>query len=578
MQTSLLTTIIQSEGDVVVARQRAKQIAALLGFDGQNQTQIATAVSEIARNAFNYAGGGAVRYFVNSQDGMFMIQVTDQGPGIADLDAVLAGLYTSKTGMGVGILGARRLMDGFAIESTRGQGTVVTLSKQLPAGRSFSRHSLAQVADELIRQTPDGLPHELHSQNRELMQTLTELQRRQEELEQLNRELEDTNRGVLALYTELDERAERLRRADEVKSRFLSNMSHEFRTPLNSIIALTRLLLSRADGELEGEQERQVTYIRKAAENLSEMVNDLLDLAKVEAGKISVHVEPFDIANLFSALRGMMRPLLTNPAVILHFNEAEGLPDLSTDEGKVSQILRNLIANALKFTEDGSVTVSAELSDDSKAIVFKVADTGIGIEPENQERIFQEFGQLDSPIQRRVKGTGLGLPLSRRLAELLGGSLTVESTPGVGSTFCATIPIVYPGLPELVVRSVEEKPLILLIDDEEIARYIFRNWLSQVGYRLAEASGGREGLEKARQQLPAVILLDLMMPDINGFEVLDMLKADPLTAAIPVVVATSKSLAEDEVARLERQAAAILSKANTSPDAVLKQIEAVFVK
>jgi CheY-like chemotaxis protein len=222
------------------------------------------------------------------------------------------------------------------------------------------------------------------------------------------------------------------------------------------------------------------------------------------------------------------------------------------------------------------VTVSAALSDEGNAVVFKVADTGIGIEPENQERIFQEFGQLDSPIQRRVKGTGLGLPLSRRLAELLGGSLTVESAPGVGSTFCATIPIIYPHLIIPPAATPAQEPLILLIDDEEIARYIFRNWLTHSGYRLSEAGGALEGLEIARRQLPALIFLDLMMPDVNGFQLLDMLKGDPLTAGIPVVVVTSKPLEEDELARLHQQTAAILSKASTSPDLVLKQIKAVL--
>lgn len=576
MQTPILTTIVQNEGDVVIARQRAKQIAALLGLDTQNQTRVATAVSEIARNAFNYAGSGVVKYFVDNQARTLTIQVADEGPGIADLDAVLAGLYRSTTGMGLGILGARRLMDGFTIESGPGQGTVVTLTKALPPGRTLSRQAITQLTQELARQTPETLSHELQSQNQELLHTLTELHRRQEELEQLNRELEDTNRGVLALYTELDERAERLRRADEVKSRFLSNMSHEFRTPLNSIIALSHLLLTGADGELVPEQAKQVTYIRRAAENLSEMVNDLLDLAKVEAGKITIHPESFTIADLFSALRGMMRPLLTNPAVTLHFDEPEGLPILQTDEGKVSQILRNLISNALKFTESGSVNVSASYAADRKAIVFAVADTGIGIETENQERIFQEFGQLDNPIQRRVKGTGLGLPLSRRLAELLGGSLTVESTPNEGSTFYATIPIVYPQLPAAPAEGATESPLILLIDDEEVARYIFRTWLSQSGYRLSEASNGLEGLQKAREQLPALIFLDLMMPGVSGFQFLDMLRADAATADIPVVVVTSMPLNEAELDRLRSQTAAILSKTNTSPEMVLNQIKAVL--
>src|SRR5262249_47666402 len=161
------------------------------------------------------------------------------------------------------------------------------------------------------------------------------------------------------LYAELDEKADHLRRADALKTKFLSNMSHEFRTPVNSILALSRMLLERTDGELTAEQARQITFIRKAAEGLSELVNDLLDLAKVEAGKITVHPVEFEVGNLFGALRGMLRPLLVSESVALVFEAPEGLPVLRTDEGKVSQILRNFISNALKFTEHGEVRVSA---------------------------------------------------------------------------------------------------------------------------------------------------------------------------------------------------------------------------
>lgn len=574
VQTSLLTTIIQTEDDIVVARQRAKQIAALLGFDPQNQTRIATAVSEIARNAFHYAGGGVAKYLIDSSKRLFIVRVSDEGAGIVDLEDVLAGVYQSPTGMGAGIVGARRLMDEFAIQSSPGKGTVVSLGKRIPAERALSRQDTSRLVEELARETPNTLPQALQSQNRELLHSLTELHRRQEELQELNRELEDTNRGVLALYAELDERAERLRRADEVKSRFLSHMSHEFRTPLNSIMALAHLLLTHADGELTAEQEKQVGFIRRAAENLAEMVNDLLDLAKVEAGKISIQVETFTVTDLFSALRGMMRPLLLNPAVQLLFDDPGDLPTMHTDEGKVSQILRNLISNALKFTESGTVRVSAEATADGGAIIFSVADSGIGIAPENLERVFQEFGQLDSPIQRRVKGTGLGLPLSRKLAELLAGSLTVESEPAVGSTFYATIPTVYARLSPQPAAGARKT--ILLVDDEEIARYVLRNWLLRSGFGLLEASSGQDGLAQARQHLPALIFLDLMMPDMNGFEVLKELKADPATRDIPVVIVTSKPLVGEEQMQLEAQAKAILSKATTSPEVVLREIESIL--
>jgi signal transduction histidine kinase len=218
-------------------------------------------------------------------------------------------------------------------------------------------------------------------------------------------------------------------------------MSHEFRTPLNSILALSRILLDRMDGPLTDEQERQIEFIRRAADDLSELVNDLLDLAKVEAGKIVIRPAECTIDKLFGALRGMLRPLLVNPSVTLVFEEAADLPPITTDEAKVSQIVRNFISNALKFTEQGEVRVSARLTSDGAAVAIAVADTGIGIAPDDQDAIFEEFVQLDHQAQRRVKGTGLGLPLCRRLAGLLGGTVTVESQPGLGSTFAFSLPL-----------------------------------------------------------------------------------------------------------------------------------------
>src|SRR2546428_10646419 len=222
-------------------------------------------------------------------------------------------------------------------------------------------------------------------------------------------------------------------------------MAHEFRTPLTSIQAPTRLLLERSDGGLTSERPRQVEFIRKAAQDLTELVNDLLDLAKVEAGKIVVRPIEFEVANLFGALRGMLRPLLVNESVALVFEDTSSVPTLFQDEGKVSQILRNFISNALKFTERGEVRVSATVVDDDTAVAFSVADTGIGIAAEDQERIFHQFGQLENPLQRKVRGTGLGLPLTKKLVEILGGRLALVSEPGGGSTVTAGPPPRFPG-------------------------------------------------------------------------------------------------------------------------------------
>src|SRR5829696_7663462 len=270
-------------------------------------------------------------------------------------------------------------MDDFQIESRPGCGTTVLVGKRFPRGAAaITPASLAAITDELAQLVPRPPFAELQQQNKELLRTLDELHMRQEELTRLNSELEDTNRGVVALYAELDEKAEQLQRANELKTRFLSNMGHEFRTPVNSILALSRLLLERTDGELTKEQEKQITFIRQATQDLSNLVNDLLDLAKVEAGKITVRPYEFEVADLFGTLRGLFRPLVI-PEVTLIFDKPDGIPTLYTDEGKISQILRNFISNALKFTERGQVRVSATLDAARQMVVFTVADTGIGI-------------------------------------------------------------------------------------------------------------------------------------------------------------------------------------------------------
>jgi signal transduction histidine kinase/CheY-like chemotaxis protein len=701
--TTLLTIEIHYEQDVVQARQRTRDLAEQLGFDGQDQARLATAVSEIARNAFQYARGGTVEFSIEGNPQIFQILVRDQGKGIPHLADVLDGRYTSQTGMGVGITGTRRLMDSFRVESLPGKGTTVVMGKALPKrSPTLSDAQLQQIREAVLARSPQNPYEEIQRQNQELLRAMAELRKREEELTQLNQELEDTNRGVVALYAELDEKATSLQQANELKTRFLSNMSHEFRTPLNSILSLSRMLQSRLDGELTEEQEKQVTFIQRAAEGLSELVNDLLDLAKVEAGKIEVRPSSFEISDLFGTLRGMLRPLLVQgSSVALIFEEPEGLPPLYSDEGKVAQILRNFISNALKFTERGEMRVTARQA--GQTIVFSVADTGIGITPEDQERIFEDFVQIESHLQKQVKGTGLGLPLSRKLAELLGGSISVRSQPGQGSVFSVTLPIAYPHptdhstllqpiapvqsayLPILVVedhretlfiyekhlqasryqliatrtlaqarqalqqirpaaivldillegqngwtflrelksdeatctipvlvatvidnekqalalgadgfliKPVDRLPLLnklntlisqgkaqklLLIDNDPADRYVVKQLLASTPLQIIEASNGQDGLVLANREQPTAILLDLEMPEITGFDVLDRLKHQPTTQAIPVIIHSSTHLDAETQSRLAAQSIAILSKEVTSQAATTYQLQDALV-
>src|SRR6187399_49843 len=277
-----------------------------------------------------------------------------------------------------------------------------------------------------------------------MTETVAELQqeiaRLEAQVEELSAELAETNRGVLALYAELDDNAQQLRDASDLKSRFLSYMSHEFRTPLSSILSIARILQDRLDGPLTDEQQKQVRFIQTAAGELTEMVNDLLDLAKVEAGRVTISPAWFDMVDLFSALRGMFKPILSSESVSLIFEEPTGVPPVYSDDKKLSQILRNFISNALKFTPRGEVRVTAQLAGTDR-VTFAVTDTGIGIAPEYLEAIFLDFVQVEASIQKRLRGSGLGLSLSKKLAEVLGGDVGVTSTLGAGSTFWVTIPL-----------------------------------------------------------------------------------------------------------------------------------------
>ena len=677
MGISLFKVEIRYEHDVVLARQRARQVAAALMFDSQDQTRIATAVSEIARNAFQYAGGGTIEFQIDQRpEQMLMITIRDKGRGIGNLQQILDGKYQSRTGMGLGLLGAKRLMDFFNVENVPGSGTTVVMGKKISPKFSVDK----KVLDNLLLTVETGTPRspyeELQQQNRELLRALDELKQRQAELAQLNCELDETNRGVVALYAELNDKADFLQRASELKSHFLSNMSHEFRTPLNSILALSQILMDRLDGELTVEQEKQVRFIRSSAQDLMDLVNDLLDLAKVEAGKVTIRPSTFDVQTMFSALRGMLRPLLSqNSSVRLVFDDIEENVELYTDEAKVSQILRNFISNALKFTERGEVRVSVSRGHDN-TLSFSVRDTGIGIAEEDHEVIFQEWTQVEGKFHKAAKGSGLGLPLSRKLAQLLGGNVNVKSELGMGSTFVAVIPIKFQGetevvyvpdvkreldrtkLPVLVVednrealfvyekylkgtnfqvipaRNVKEarqalqefrpvaivldvllqtehswdllqeikanattrdipvhvvtvvdnrqkalslgangfhpKPVdrawllrqlesacatqqrakVLIIDDDETSRYLLKAVLAGSGSQVWEAQGGIEGLRMAAEGKPSLIVLDLAMPDLNGFDLLHQLSEDVRTREIPVVICTSKILRRDEESRL----------------------------
>jgi signal transduction histidine kinase len=570
---AILKVAIADEQDIVSARQKTRKLAQFLGFENQDQARLATAVSELSRNVFQYAGSGFVEFFFKNPQ-TFNVRVSDSGPGIEHIDDILNGLYVSKTGMGIGLLGAKKIMDAFSIETSPGKGTTVVISKLLDRPKHIPLSDFSKLAEELaIKSEASSAFEEVQMQNRELLQALEAAKSAKSDLAELNRELAETNRGVVALYSELDEKAASLQRANIVKTSFLSNMTHEFRTPLSSIISLTRILISRIDGPLNSEQERQVGYIRKSSEDLLELVNDLLDLAKVEAGKVNVKAEEFFLSEMLGALRGVFRPLVNGTNVEFVIEDPPTPIRMHSDLGKISQVLRNLLSNAIKFTENGTIRLSSRIGGNDH-VVFTVEDTGSGVDPEHWKTIFEDFGQLATETRGGHKGTGLGLPLSRKLSKLLGGDLWIESQAGKGSKFHLEIPRIYRGEGEAVLfaheRSDSKKDLqatgsdkfkVLVIDDHEPSRYVLKSQISrEIGADFIEAEDGQIGLKKAIEFSPDVVFLDLNMPILDGFQVIERLKSDERTRSIPVIINTARKLDSRDREELEKTSAAVLSK------------------
>lgn len=336
-------------------------------------------------------------------------------------------------------------------------------------------------------------------QNRQLLVSLAALEKSQADLAKTNRELEETNRGIVSLYAELDDRTQEIQRVVDLKSRFLSNITHEFRTPLNSITSLSRMLLERADGDLTPEQEKQARFINRAARDLSELVNDLLDLAKTECCRIEINPSAVSVDELFATLRGMLRPLIEHSSMVtLSFDAPRPAVEFVCDERKLSQILRNLVSNALKYTPVGEVHVSARIV--NSHIIFCVQDTGIGIPAEHQEKIFEEFYQIKNPYQQKTLGSGLGLALCRRLADLLGGGITLQSTEGVGSTFWVNLPLSTPvdktGPSPAQARG--ENPFsrnVMFVDERTETLLGYERLLKHTSYQAIQARTASEALE-----------------------------------------------------------------------------------
>ena len=338
---------------------------------------------------------------------------------------------------------------------------------------------------------------------------------------------------------ELQEVNRRLEAAGRHKSQFLASMSHELRTPLNAIIGFSEILLDESVGELTPEERREfLGNILSSGRHLLRLINDILDLSKVEAGRMELRPEEFSIAEVVSGVLNTIKPLAARKQIGVEVAIDSALTTLVADQGKVKQILYNLLSNAIKFTpEKGQVGV--RISGGRGEVCFAVWDTGIGIKPEDQARIFEEFHQVEGTAARQYEGTGLGLALAKKFVELHAGRIWVESEPGKGSTFTFTMPLLEPSagvekrLPEAEGMG---GPLVLVVEDDPKARELLRFSLSREGFRVEEARDGEEAVTKARALQPFLITLDILLPKKDGWEVLRDLKEDGVTQDIPVVI------------------------------------------
>ncbi|TDC63337.1 sensor histidine kinase [Actinomadura sp. GC306] len=501
MADELMRLQLADEEGVFAVRQAGRHVAAALNYPHHDQVRVATALSELGRELYSSYGRVSVAFRlerrVDSNPGLVIELAFDRRPNVpAPREGVAA---------------AARLMDLVEEDGTDRRGIIRT-RKNLPSGSRFTDDELDGLRLRLREINPVTALEELRAQNADLLDSLEESRCRGEELQQLNAELEQTNQGVMALYSELseelektnqgvvalyaelDEKTEQLREAVETKNRFWASISHELRTPINGIVGLARLLLDPQNGSLDDEQQRQVSLVVDTGAAMLGMVDELLDMAKAEQGRLVPRPGLVDTHSMLGQLTALLAPIAKRDGLTLTVDAADAPPVLLTDEVMLTRVLRNLLGNALKFTDAGKVRLTVRSAPDK--VTFIVADTGRGIPPADLERVFDEFYQVPGVS---AAGTGLGLPYARRLAEILGGDLSLESALGEGTTVTVRLPTHRP-LADLGLRHV-------LLVGGETPRRALRGLVENAADRVSEAPDAAAALRLAASAPPDLVLL-----------------------------------------------------------------------
>ena len=496
------------------ARNKVRTLAAALGYDAVEATRLAIAVSEAAR-ALRRSGDEpriAVALELSPAQLVLDFETRGEAPDLARLSGFFDGSRT-------------RIADGF-------QG--VRLVKRLPNLRF-------EVTDAFVAEQCTRI------QNLSREELMAEVQQKNRELEQHSAELEKT---VAQRTEELRQAVATAEEASTAKSGFLANMSHELRTPMNAIIGYSEMLMEDAEDDGNQAAVDDLKKIHSAGSHLLSLINDVLDLSKIEAGKMELYLETFEVAELVEGVVSTIDALVKKNSNRLKVEVDRSLDEMHADVTKVRQALFNLLSNAAKFTHDGEIglLVRADQVDGEPWIQMAVSDSGIGIHPDKIDHVFEEFSQADDSTTRDYGGTGLGLPISRRFCQMMGGDIAVESTVGEGSTFTIRMPVVVQEAPAeseaptdsptVVIPEPGDEPVVLVIDDDPSALDLLRRTLQGAGVRVVTAGEGQEALKLARSLHPAAITLDVLMPGMDGWAVLGELKADPETRDIPVIMVT----------------------------------------